>query len=162
MKTKQRAQCPAHPLVPRRLPVSPVSTSPRSSPEGEVGLTEGPEAAPSSPWSAEGAEGARGPTQPSEEIQILQGQSLGSGGRSCRIKGSGLHAGVREWVTECSPGGWTDGPAEPQRSLGGGYSQAITASQRFDLRKRLKRDQLRNMVLSQGRHSPIESMSILS
>ena len=69
VKAKQRAQCPVHLLVPRRLPVSPVSTSPWSSPEGEVGLTEGPEAAPSSPWSAEGAEGARGPTQPSEEIQ---------------------------------------------------------------------------------------------
>ena len=76
-----------------------------------------------------------------------------------QIRGSGLHAGARGWVTECSPGGRTDGPAEPQRSLGGGYSQAITVSQRFDLRKR---DQLRNMVLSQGRHSPIESMSILS
>ena len=62
--------------------------------------------------------------------------------QNCRVRESGQHAGTRGWVTGCCPGGQTDGPAEPQLSLGGGYSQAITVSQRFDLRKRLKRDQL--------------------
>lgn len=167
VKTKLRAFCPVHLLVPRRLAVSPVSTSIMVQPWRRSWFDRGAWGrAQLFPVCRRCRGSQRSYVAQWRNSEILWGQSLGSGGRSCRVRGSGQHTGARGWVTGCCPGGQTDGPAEPQLSLGGGYSQAITVSQRFDLRKRLKRDQLEEYGPQSGKafsywiHEYIELNSI--